>query len=492
MFFEENNLAVRLSGIYTENFTPAKMPVFLQVSARKLHTLSLSVRNDSASMTVDGIEDSTAKFFFSKPCHGYFSLVSNSLVPFQGGYRYLKLTSKGKTILEINFTELNSVEELESYFECYYYDNLLLGSHSQKTQITDFWKLNDLGYLICKQRKFNIYHQMDASNMCMLTLKYKPLDNFELTLEFAQSWGRYGVTFGCEKGTFPYYFNEYDHNYLTTSGAFAYIEAEGHRTMRGDLIQSAFAKHPKHIVRYTKVTISTFQASDDGVLCSSRKARLIYHIDSDGSYTCSDSTIPICSGQLTYLPPFTYYKPSKMVDKHLAIEFDILYGECREPDFIMPKRPEKMRLLFEKLLLLQSSTEHDAQYKRYSIFYQILTEAQNNIAQSETVPRLIQPSFDYMHKHFTDSKLTIAEIAEVSNISEVYFRQIFKKATGQLPNKYILDLRINHASFLLQSTKYKVSEIALKSGFSDIKYFTTVFKKVTGFSPHKYRQFHNQ
>ena len=96
-----------------------------------------------------------------------------------------------------------------------------------------------------------------------------------------------------------------------------------------------------------------------------------------------------------------------------------------------------------------------------------------------------------MHKNFADSKLTIAEIAEVSNISEVYFRQIFKKSTGQLPNKYILDLRINHASFLLQSTKYKVTEIALKSGFSDIKYFTTVFKKVTGFSPHKYRQLHN-
>ena len=491
MFFSKNNLAVRLSGIYTENFTPAKMPVFLQVSGRKLHTMSLSVRNDSASMTVDGLEESLAKFFFSKPCHGYFSLVSNSLVPIQGGYRYIKIVSRGKTLLEIDFTNLESIDELERYFDCYYFDTLLPDSLPQKAKISDYWKLNDLGHLICQQRKFNIYHQMDASNMCMLTLKDIPLEDFDLTLDFVQSWGRYGVTFGCPKGAFPYYYNADEHTYITTNGAFAYVEAEGHRTMRGDLIQSAFVKQQKHIVRYSKTPISTFHASDEGILCSSRKARLLYHIDSEGSYVCSNTTIPICSGQLTYLPPFTNYKPPKMVDKHIAIEFDILYGDCCEPDFIVPKRSEKIRALFEKLLLLQASNEHDAPYRRYSIFYQILTEAQNNIAQNNSVPRLIQPSLDYMHKNFADSKLTIAEIAEVSNISEVYFRQIFKKSTGQLPNKYILDLRINHASFLLQSTKYKVTEIALKSGFSDIKYFTTVFKKVTGFSPHKYRQLHN-
>jgi AraC family transcriptional regulator of adaptative response / methylphosphotriester-DNA alkyltransferase methyltransferase len=96
-----------------------------------------------------------------------------------------------------------------------------------------------------------------------------------------------------------------------------------------------------------------------------------------------------------------------------------------------------------------------------------------------------------MNKNFTNPDLTIAEVAQVSNISEVYFRQLFKKATGQLPNRYILNLRVNHASFLLQSSKYKVTEIAMKAGFSDTKYFMTTFKKMTGYSPQKYRQLHN-
>ena len=491
MFFKQNNISVRLSGVYTENFTPSNIPVFLQVSARTLHTLSLRVSGDSASMTVDNLESSHAKFFFSKPCHGYFSLVSNSLIPIQGGYRYIHLTSRGKTLLEIDFTKLKSVDELEPYFDCYFFNTLLPDDVAQKAPIAKYWQLNDLGHLICLQHGFNMYHQLDASNMCMLTLRDKPLDEFELTLEFVQSWGRYGFTFGCEEGKFPYFYNADEHSYFSTQGAFAYVEAEGHRTIRGNLIQSAFNSTSRHITRYAKEILPSFYGSIEGELCSSRKARLIYHIDSEGSYVCPNASIPLTSGQLTYLPPFTKYKPPNTVDKHIAIEFDVMYGDCYEPDYIIPKRPEKMQVLFEKLLLLQANDTFDAQYKRYSIFYQILTEAQNGVSQNETIPALIRPSVDYMNKNFADSKLTIAEIARVSNISEVYFRQIFKKATGQLPNRYILNLRVNHASFLLQSSKYKVTEIATKSGFSDIKYFMTTFKKMTGYSPQKYRQLHD-
>ena len=206
---------------------------------------------------------------------------------------------------------------------------------------------------------------------------------------------------------------------------------------------------------------------------------------------CANKTLPLKPGCLTYFPPFTKYKPPHAPDKHIAIEFDVLHGDCSVPDYIIPKRPEKMRILFEQLLLLQADTSYNAKYKRYSIFYQILAEAQNGMSEDDTIPAIIRPSVDYMNKNFADSKLTIAEIAQVSNISEVYFRLLFKNATGILPNKYILKLRVNHACFLLQGSKYKVSEVALKSGFSDVKYFMTAFKKVTGFTPQKYRQLHN-
>ena len=64
MFFEQDNIAVRLGRTYVQNFIPANMPVFLQVSSRTLHTLSLRVIGDSATMKVDDLEESHAKFFF--------------------------------------------------------------------------------------------------------------------------------------------------------------------------------------------------------------------------------------------------------------------------------------------------------------------------------------------------------------------------------------------------------------------------------------------
>ena len=492
MFFDQDNIAVRLGKTYVQNFIPANMPVFLQVSSRTLHTLSLRVIGDSATMKVDDLEESHAKFFFSKPNSGYFSLVSNSLIPFQGGYRSLTLSSNGKTVCEIDFTQLSSVDELERYFDCYYFDFLSQEQAPKKTKISNYWRLNDLGYLICSPNaSFNIYHQLDAANMCMLTYKNAPLKDFDLTLEFVQSWGRYGVVFGCEQGSFPYYYDAKEHKHVPTEGAFAYVEAEGHRTMRGALIHSAFNKAPRRIVRYDKDTLPTFYASTEGELCSLKKAKLIYHIDAEGSYVCPNKVIPLGPGHLTYLPPFTKYQPSSAPDRHIYVEFDVLYGDCPYPDYTVPKNPDKIQLLFEKLLLLQSNPSINAKYQSYTVFYQILAEAQNRVTSDDSIPALIRPSFEYMNKNFSNPKLTIADIAKVSNISEVYFRQIFKKTTGQLPNKYILNLRINHASFLLQSSKYKVTEIATKSGFSDIKYFMTVFKKVTGFSPQKYRQLHN-
>lgn len=442
-------------------------------------------------MKVDGLDSSYSKFSFSKPNHGFFSLVSNSLLPFQGGYQHLRLSSQGKTLLEIDFTKLTSVDELEQYFDCYYFETLLTGEPTKKVPISNHWCLNDLGYLICHRNTFNMYHQLDAANMCMLTYRHQALGDFDLTLDFVQSWGRYGVAFGCEKGYFPYYYQAQEHNYKPTSGVFAYVEAEGYRTMRGDLLQSAFNNTQKHLIRYADEMLPTFYTTTEGELCSPRVARLIYYIDADGSYVCSNKTLPIKPGYLTFLPPFTKYKPSLSIDKHIAIEFYVLHGDGSLPDFVIPKRPEKIRLLFEQLLLLQSDTSYNAKYKRYSIFYQILAEAQNGMSEDDTIPNIIRPSVDYMNKNFANPKLTISEIAQISNISEVYFRLLFKEATGILPNKYILKLRINHACFLLQGSKYKVSEVALKSGFSDVKYFMTTFKKATGFTPQKYRQLHN-
>lgn len=42
------------------------------------------------------------------------------------------------------------------------------------------------------------------------------------------------------------------------------------------------------------------------------------------------------------------------------------------------------------------------------------------------------------------------------------------------------------AKELLAMDRYKVYEVAQKTGFSDVKYFMKIFKEITGVSPGKY------
>lgn len=488
MFFKQNQILVKSTNIYTENYTSENKLMALQVTSHVLHTLTLRVKGDYATMEVDNLSSSHASFCFPQTCQGYFSLVSNNRFPNRGGYRYMRLSSNEEVLLEIDFTKLSSVHELKQYFDCYYFETLLPDATAQQVDISQFWSLNEMGYLICSQHIYNMYHHLDASNMCLLTFRDRSIGDFKLELEFAQTFERYGVVFGCDKEQFPYQYDAEAHRCIPLKGAFAYVEAEGHRTMRGNLIQSMSNNIPATIIRYSKKTLSTFYASSaDGELLSSHNCMLIYCIDASGCYECADMKLPLCPGHLIYLPPYTRYKPAYTHDKHIVIEFETYEENCLEPDFVVPRHPDKIYALFEKMLLVKADKTRNNNYKSLSLFYQILAETHNNVSIDINIPELIRPSIRYMEKHFSNPELTIAEVAQASNISEVYFRQIFKKSVGQLPNKYIFNLRINQALFLLQSSRYSLTEIAIKSGFSDIKYFMTAFKKATGSSPHKYR-----
>lgn len=253
-----------------------------------------------------------------------------------------------------------------------------------------------------------------------------------------------------------------------------------------------FFRQENVVVRLDEVSakhLPPFGAAND-TLDTGKQSLLIYHITADGGYVCADKTISVGAGHLTYLPPHTQYRPLVTREDAICIAFDILSGDRQTPDDMVTQYPEKFRVLFEKLLTLQKGADHTAGYQQYAVFYQILAEAKNEVTQVISIPKLIQPSIEYINKNFSNPKLTIAEIARASHISEVYFRQLFKKTMRQLPGKYLFRLRIERASILLQSTKLKVEEIAAMSGFTDTKYFMTSFRKATGFSPQKYRQFY--
>lgn len=71
------------------------------------------------------------------------------------------------------------------------------------------------------------------------------------------------------------------------------------------------------------------------------------------------------------------------------------------------------------------------------------------------------------------------------------FRKLFKEVTGESPNQYHLNLRLDKAKELLSTTHLNVTEVAYNLGFDSVFYFSKLFKKKNGVSPKSYRQHPN-
>ena len=75
------------------------------------------------------------------------------------------------------------------------------------------------------------------------------------------------------------------------------------------------------------------------------------------------------------------------------------------------------------------------------------------------------------------------EFASAMNVSSSLLYKKVKSLTGQSPTDLIKTIRLRHASELLQSRKYTVTEISEMCGFGSVGYFSTVFKNFFGKPP---------
>jgi AraC-like DNA-binding protein len=94
----------------------------------------------------------------------------------------------------------------------------------------------------------------------------------------------------------------------------------------------------------------------------------------------------------------------------------------------------------------------------------------------------IKKVLHYMSHHYNEP-LTVEMMADMSNLSNMYFGSLFKKETGMSFRNFLTLIRMNRAEEMLYSGEYKIHEVAESCGFSDVFYFSKIFKKNRGFAP---------
>lgn len=82
---------------------------------------------------------------------------------------------------------------------------------------------------------------------------------------------------------------------------------------------------------------------------------------------------------------------------------------------------------------------------------------------------------------------TIDTVARKVGISPRHFKRRFKSATGDLPLKYLQQIRIDAAKEKLETTRDTIEEITWAVGYSDVSSFCRLFKHHTEISPKAYR-----
>ncbi len=181
---------------------------------------------------------------------------------------------------------------------------------------------------------------------------------------------------------------------------------------------------------------------------------------------CStDFIVPLLDGKITvptiFTPVYPYYED-------VAAPIDA----CDE---ISKTKPQGYELFIKSQLYL---------------FFFIL----DNRCRNLTYPKRSRQSLEkikivlkYIENNYMN-RITIEEIAEVSDFSESHFMRYFKETMGTSFIDYLKDYRLTMASRLLLTSDSAILAIASEVGFDNLSYFNRAFKQKYGMTPSAFRK----
>ena len=133
-------------------------------------------------------------------------------------------------------------------------------------------------------------------------------------------------------------------------------------------------------------------------------------------------------------------------------------------------------------------TESALSHLLYDLLWQLWMEQHpvQEISQ-EVQDATVREILRFFEENYT-KKISMNALAARYGLSPSGLIFKFRKASGLLPMRHLIEIRIRHAKELLSNTVLPISEIAERVGFDNCYYFSNAFKKETALSPSAYRR----
>jgi AraC-like DNA-binding protein len=101
--------------------------------------------------------------------------------------------------------------------------------------------------------------------------------------------------------------------------------------------------------------------------------------------------------------------------------------------------------------------------------------------------KIIEKGIKYLESDFA-YEMSIGDIAKMCNVSEIYFRKLFKEYSGLPPADYRLKAKLEKAKMYLEYDNMTISQMAEILNFTNSAYFCRQFKVYTGMTPMDFRK----
>jgi AraC family transcriptional regulator of arabinose operon len=144
--------------------------------------------------------------------------------------------------------------------------------------------------------------------------------------------------------------------------------------------------------------------------------------------------------------------------------------------------------IFDKLLAVIGAEGEYCDIECSAILHTLMAELirAEGDAQSKSKDRL-GPIISYLNANY-NKDLSLEDMAARINVCPDYFCKLFKQAYQVTPFKYLINLRVQKAKFLLLTDMdLPVKEVAAAVGFHDTSYFCSAFRSREGVSPSQFR-----
>lgn len=201
-------------------------------------------------------------------------------------------------------------------------------------------------------------------------------------------------------------------------------------------------------------------------------------------FECADNNVFIAEkDMIVYIPKGAYYISTYLEENTEITSVQFLMKDG-DGDFVfsdtMEIMPSQYAMHYEPLFTAFHKFVGTEQMilgrmsKLFALFDAFLDS--NYVKASDPRYKTIQPAINMLSDHFNEN-LSISQIAKAANISECYFRRIFKLFYGVSPVTYRNRLRLAYIDDLVKNDMCTISEAISSAGIDNTSYYYKMLKK---------------